>query len=112
MRIVIDLQGAQTESSKRGIGRYSLAIAQAIARHRGEHDVVLGLNGLFPDTIERIRAAFNDLLPQDKIRIFHVPGPVRSCIPKNSARRRRAEMIREAFLADLNPDVVLLTSLD
>ena len=65
MRIVIDLQGAQTESSKRGIGRYSLAIAQAIARHRGEHDVVLGLNGVFPDTIERIRAVFNDLLPQD-----------------------------------------------
>jgi glycosyltransferase involved in cell wall biosynthesis len=111
MRIVIDLQGAQTESSKRGIGRYSLAIAQAIARHRGEHDVVLGLNGLFPDTIERIRAAFNDLLPQDKVRIFEVPGPVRSCISKNSARRRRAEMIREAFLADLNPDMVLLTSL-
>ena len=53
MRIVIDLQGAQTESSKRGIGRYSLAIAQAIARHRGEHEVVLGLNGVFPDTIER-----------------------------------------------------------
>ncbi len=27
MRIVIDLQGAQTESRFRGIGRYSIAIA-------------------------------------------------------------------------------------
>ncbi|QPJ07536.1 hypothetical protein I3U23_08725 [Klebsiella variicola] len=32
MRIVIDLQGAQTESRFRGIGRYSIAIARAIIR--------------------------------------------------------------------------------
>ena len=111
MRIVIDLQGAQTESSKRGIGRYSLSIALAIARHRGEHDVMLALNGLFPDTIEPIRAAFDDLLPQEKIRIFDVPGPVRANHTDNGARRQKAELIREAFLAGLNPDVVLLTSL-
>ena len=33
MRIVIDLQGAQTTGSRfRGIGRYSLALAQGMAR--------------------------------------------------------------------------------
>ena len=30
MRIVIDMQGAQTESRFRGIGRYSLALALAM----------------------------------------------------------------------------------
>ena len=30
MRIVIDMQGAQTESRFRGIGRYSTSLAQAI----------------------------------------------------------------------------------
>jgi hypothetical protein len=68
MRLVIDLQGTQTESHKRGIGRYSLALALTIARNRGEHEIVLALNGRFPDRIEPIRAGFDGLLPQDKIR--------------------------------------------
>ena len=111
MRIVIDLQGAQTESSNRGIGRYSQAIAQAIVRQQREHDVVLALNGLFPDSIEPIRAAFDDLLPQENIRVFDVPGPVRADDPYDAVWRGKAELIREAFLAELKPDVVLLTSL-
>src|SRR5579863_5537253 len=111
MRIVIDLQGAQTESSKRGIGRYSLSIALAIARNRGKHDLIMALNGLLPDTIEPIRAAFDGLLPQDQIRVFDVPGPVRANDPDNEASHRRAELIREAFLAGFDPDAVLLTSL-
>jgi glycosyltransferase involved in cell wall biosynthesis len=111
MRIVIDLQGAQTESHKRGIGRYSLAIAQAIARARHEHDIVLALNGRFRDRNELIRASFDGLLQQDKIRIFDVPGHVRAVDPDTNEWRRKAELIREAFLADLNPDFVLLTSL-
>jgi glycosyltransferase involved in cell wall biosynthesis len=111
MRIVIDLQGAQTESSKRGIGRYSLALAQAITRHRREHDILLALNGRFPDRIESIRASFEHLLPQEKIRIFDVPGPVQGDNSDNRSRRQKAELIREAFLAHLQPDVVLVTSL-
>ena len=111
MRLVIDLQGAQTESHKRGIGRYSLALALALARLRGGHEVVLALNGRFPHRIEAIRASFDGLLPQDQIRIFDVPGPVRADDPLNKGRQRKGELIREAFLASLNPDVVLLTSL-
>jgi glycosyltransferase involved in cell wall biosynthesis len=111
MRLVIDLQGAQTDSQKRGIGRYSLALALALARLRGEHEVVLALNGRFPDRIEPIRASFDGLVPQEQIRIFDVPGPVRADDPHNKGRQRKAELIREAFLASLNPDTVLLTSL-
>jgi glycosyltransferase involved in cell wall biosynthesis len=111
MRLVIDLQGAQTDSHKRGIGRYSLALALALARRRGEHELVLALNGRFPDRIEPIRASFDGLVPQDQIRIFDVPGPVRADDPPNKGRQRKAELIREAFLASLNPDAVLLTSL-
>ncbi|MGQ9670373.1 MAG: hypothetical protein ACUVWY_09430, partial [Desulfosoma sp.] len=62
MRIVIDLQGAQTESRFRGIGRYSLSIAKAIAQNRNDHEILIALSGLFPDTIEPIRAAFDGLL--------------------------------------------------
>jgi len=111
MRIVIDLQGAQTESRFRGIGRYSLSIAQAIARNKGEHEIIIALSSLFPDTIDDIRAAFEGLLPQENIRVWHAPGPVRECESGNEWRREVSEVLREAFLASLHPDVILLTSL-
>lgn len=111
MRIVIDMQGAQTESRFRGIGRYTLSFAQAIVRNGGEHEVIVALSGLFPDTIEPIRAAFNGQLPQENIRVWYAPGPVRECEPGNECRRKVAERIREAFLASLRPDVVHVSSL-
>ncbi len=40
MRIVIDMQGAQTESRFRGIGRYSLSLAKAIVQNRGDHAAI------------------------------------------------------------------------
>ncbi len=111
MRIVIDMQGAQTESRFRGIGRYTLSLAQAIVRNRGEHEILLALNGLLPDTIEPIRAAFDGLLPQTNIHVWHAPGPVRECEPGNDWRRKVAERIREAFFVSLRPDVVHVLSL-
>jgi len=111
MRIVIDMQGAQTESGFRGIGRYTLSLAQAIARNRGEHEIILALNGLFPDTIEPIRAAFDELLLQENIRVWYAPGPVRQCESGNEWRREVAERIREAFLASLRPDVLHVPTL-
>ncbi|ABK14857.1 glycosyltransferase [Methanothrix thermoacetophila] len=111
MRMVIDLQGAQTQSRFRGIGRYSLSIAQAIARNREDHEILIALNGMFPETIEPIRAAFVGLLPPENIRVWYAPGPVRESQPGNDLRRAAAERIREAFLASLEPDVILVTSL-
>lgn len=111
MRIVIDMQGAQTESRYRGIGRYTLSFAQAIVRNRGEHEVFLALSGLFPDTIEPIRAAFDALLPLDNIRVWYAVSPVASINASNDWRRQSAELVREAFLASLKPDVVHVSSL-
>lgn len=110
MRIVIDMQGAQTASRTRGIGRYSLAFAEALVRNRGPHDVFLALNGLFPDTIMPIRNAFASLLPRDRIRVWEAPGPL-AAMDGNAERRARAALIREAFLASLDPDIVHVTSL-
>lgn len=111
MRIVIDMQGAQAANRERGIGRYTMALAQAIAHNRGAHDIILALSGLFPDTIEPIRAAFNGLLPQENIRVWHVPGRVAFADEANQWRRQSAELVREAFLASLKPDVVHVGSL-
>lgn len=111
MRIVIDLQGAQCGSRYRGIGRYSLALAQAMVRNRGDHEVIIALSGLFPETIEPLRAAFDELLPQKNIRVWYAHGPVHAFDSENTWRRHAAELIREAFLASLQPDIVHITSL-
>jgi glycosyltransferase involved in cell wall biosynthesis len=111
MRIVIDMQGAQTESRFRGIGRYTMAFAQAVVKNRGEHEIILALSDLFPDSIEPIRAAFDGFLPQENIRVWHAPGPVMEGHPGNESRREVAELMREAFLASLEPDVIHISSL-
>ncbi|MDD2846444.1 MAG: glycosyltransferase, partial [Rhodoferax sp.] len=111
MRIVIDMQGAQTESRFRGIGRYTLAFAQAVVRNRGEHEVILALSGLFPDTIDTIRAAFGGVLPPENICVWSAPGTVKAERPDNSTRRKVAELVRETFLASLQPDLIHITSL-
>lgn len=111
MRIVIDLQGAQTESRFRGIGRYAMNFAKALARNRDGHEIIIALNALFPDTIGPIRAAFGDILPAGNILVWDAPGPVAERNPANRSRREAAELVRETSFASLNPDIVHLTSL-
>ena len=111
MRIVIDLQGAQSNSRFRGIGRYSTSLAQAIIRNRGEHEVILVLNGLFPDATQFIKNQFADLLPPENIRVWYAPGPVMECQAGTDLRREGAELVREAFIASLQPDIVHISSL-
>jgi glycosyltransferase involved in cell wall biosynthesis/ADP-heptose:LPS heptosyltransferase len=111
MRLVIDLQGAQTGSRYRGIGRYSLSLAKGIASVRGKHEVIVALSDLFPETIDPIRAEFADLLPPECVRIWHAVGPTCEVDSENKQRREISERLREAFLAELRPDVILVTSL-
>lgn len=109
MRIVIDMQGAQGANRLRGIGRYTLALALAIVRQRGEHEVFLVLNGLFEETLDPIRCTFEGLLPPSNIRVWE-PVQTDACVDRAWQRRVR-ELMREAFLATLRPDMVLVTSL-
>ena len=111
MRIVIDMQGAQTRSRFRGIGRYSTAIAQAIAQNSNGHEVWLVLNGRLRDAISAVRAVFEGLIPTERIVVFDVPPLVSSESPTNLWRRRASELIRESFIEELQPDVVYITSL-
>ncbi|SEA73949.1 glycosyltransferase [Variovorax sp. YR216] len=109
MRIVIDLQGAQsTSSGTRGIGRYTSALTQAMARLAGEHEIVLALNGQFPDSIDPIKERLSGLVLAENFRVWQ-SAPL---APESSAGFKRAqEKLYEAFLASLEPDVVFITSL-
>lgn len=111
MRIVVDMQGAQTESRFRGIGRYTMAFTKAIVRNRGNHEVILALSGLFPDTISPIISEFEGLLSQENILVWRTPAQVFEAIPANTARREVAELVYEAFLSSLSPDIIHISSL-
>lgn len=111
MRVVIDMQGLQSESRFRGIGRYTLSFVRAVVRNRGDVEVLLALNGLFPETIDAIRQAFSDILEPAAIRVWSSEGPTCERDGSNAERRENAELVREAFLASLRPDLIHVTSL-
>lgn len=95
----------------RGIGRYSLALALAIVRNRGAHDVHIVVNSGFPDSAAALRNTFGKLLPPSAISSFITPLPAAEGNPDNRWRWLAAERIREHYLASLRPDVVHVSSL-
>ena len=111
MRIVVDLQGAQSTGSRsRGIGRYSLSLALAMAKQKGSHEMFVALNGAFPETIDPIREAFAGLLPADNGVVWQGLTECRSIDTTRSWRRCSSELIRETFLASLAPDIIHVSS--
>lgn len=111
MRILIDLQGAQTESRYRGIGRYSLAFAEHLAKHPRGHEFYYALNSAFPESIEFIRRYLSPWVPNRRFILFKTPTPVASGDLNNEVRRRAAEVIREAFIESMQFDAVHICSI-
>lgn len=109
MRVVIDLQGVQTEALPHEHPAWPFVMA--MARSQGPHELLLCLCGYFPDSIEPIRALLDGVLLQENIRVWHAPVPVRAADAANASRRRATALIRRAFLASLKPDIVVLTGL-
>ncbi|MBV9104949.1 MAG: glycosyltransferase family 4 protein, partial [Verrucomicrobia bacterium] len=87
-------------------------LAQSIAQEAvRKHEIWVALSGRFPDSIEPLRAAFADLIPRDRVRVFELPGPVAEMEPANAWRRQAAELLREKFLIDLRPDVLHVSTM-
>lgn len=111
MRIVIDLQGRQSRDSRyRGIGRYSLSITKAIIRKKMSHEVFVVLTDSFKDTIDEIRKELKEVLPDENIFIW-CGFKNSSFLNSSNTYRKTAELSRELYIKDLNPDVIYVTSL-
>lgn len=112
MRIVLDLQSCQTPGSKnRGIGRYSWSLAEAMISIGRNHEFFVVLNEALGDAAQEVRERLEGLLPAENIRTFSVLTPNDELNDGNGWRRRASQAMREAFIADLNPDAVHVTSL-
>lgn len=104
MRIVIDMQGAQAESLYPGFSSYVLEFVKAVVRSRGDHEVILVLSDLFPETIKTIRAEFVKTLSSENIRLC--------CIRELQALNNLSDVVPVVyldFLKSLQPDVVHFT---
>ena len=106
MRIVIDLQASQSaKNGEREIGRSCLALSRAMVQNCFGHEICIALNGGLPQTVEPLRASFDDLLPQDRVHVWRA-----SALSSDWSARANA-FLYEAFLASLSPDIVLILSL-
>ncbi len=105
MRIVIDMEGIQCALHQRhDCGNNRMAFVEYLCRHRGDHDIILAVNGLHAATIEHLRSVFDGLICKDNLRIWYAT-------PSNGQQGHGWHhpvdiRIRQAFLASLNPDLV------
>jgi glycosyltransferase involved in cell wall biosynthesis len=112
MKILIDMQGAQSIGSRgRGIGRYTQSLVRSLIIYKQQgDDIVLMFSSAFSECIPDILEEMGVELSQEQIKVWHCNSMV-SAIDGTDQERALAELSREAFIAALNPDVVLITSL-
>ncbi len=111
MRIVIDMQGTQTQSRNRGIGRYTLALVRELVRQRGAHEIVLVFNAQFEEGLDSLLAEFEQSLGREHLRLWAAGLPTNWLDTANRSRRDLAEQLYESVIASLEPDILLVTSL-
>jgi len=112
VHIILDLQACQSpEGRRRGVGRYSLALARAMLANPHGHEMTVLLNASMGDSIEYLRGQFDGLLPQSRIVTWDGLAPVSWIDPSTAFRRSASEVLRREVLRRLKPDVVHVASL-
>ncbi|BBQ83222.1 TPA: glycosyltransferase family 4 protein [Kluyvera ascorbata] len=111
MHILIDVQGLQSESKSRGIGRYTLELTRAIILNRGEHRISVLINGLYPiNNINEVKSKLCDILPEHECYIFSGVSPTANRDKNNLYRSKLTQQCRELAIENISPDIVLVSS--
>ena len=111
MKLVIDLQGAQACNSQRGIGRYCKEIVSEICKKSShEIDIHFLINGAFLSEGLFLKNTFKFMVPSSNFHTFF-PCTDKSDVLMSLKDRDRTEVIREALLTKIKPDIVFITSL-
>ena len=111
MKIVLDLQGAQSHSRFRGIGRYTLSMAKAFAAEAGHHELWLALNGRQDESSGSLIEQFSGLIPRGRMLVNELPPDIAGCQPGNHRRMQMAVAAEAGFLAGLQADCIWHSSL-
>ena len=109
MKILIDFQGAQGFGSGRGIGAYTFEFSRGlVALDDSRFEVFLLLNMSIEDGLAELIREVRFFCDRDKILGFFVP---KSSDVKNIGWRSQALINRRSVINQLDPDIVVLTSL-
>lgn len=110
MRIAIDIQGMQTESRFRGIGRYIGSLLDAFAEVNTEHEILLLVNANFLESVMELRSRYSQSNTNFQVLQWH---PFEQATCDSAPTDAESAVSRSLFLAfvdNLNPDVFLCGS--
>ena len=113
MELLLDLQSLLGPARERGLGRYSLELAAALAAHERVTAMGVLLNGGVPSAdLLLARHLIKSRLPEANVHVFDAPWPwIGPSGAFDVQAHRDAEYVRDAFIRDLQPDAVLVCSL-
>ncbi len=111
MKILLDLQGLQSESRSRGIGRLTRMLALAMIAGTDRHRFHVLLSEDLDADLDGVVAAFSAVLPPGRIHTIGPYGRVAEHVAGSAWRARAAALLREAKIATLRPDLVHVGSL-
>lgn len=113
MRILIDMQGAQTPVSKmRGVGVYTNEMVKGLLHNlTSDDEVFLILNGVFVDSCDKIKNDFWGLIAQDHIKIWQQYIKIDAEILGHKSEHDVAEYVKEWYMSQFKPDIVWSTNL-
>lgn len=106
MKIIIDLQGCQTENRFKASGKRIHALTSAFLREAASQDVWLALNSAFHESATELRNEFSDFISKDRILLYDVASPVAQTNPAHAARAAACELAKEHFFGLQNADVI------
>lgn len=109
MRLIFDLYPCQTGSRLRGIGRFTLSLAEGMARLRGTHDMVALANGLFPDSADYLRRNLASALPPGHFASYSYPDLARLGCDDATHASVATSLIHHAYQS-VSPDAVIYTT--
>jgi FkbM family methyltransferase len=111
MKLLIDMFSCQTGSRQRGIGRYSLSLAEELSRLRGRDDMTILANALYPESFEELRQRFIRLLPSGSFLPYYHYALAKSPTQHFSTASRIAETFIEHAYQAVSADFILTPSL-
>jgi glycosyltransferase involved in cell wall biosynthesis len=84
-------------------------LAESMIRNSKDHEFHFFINNKYPDEIAELVSKLCDLVPRSQIHVFSIPSPTAEA--DTCSQANAAELLREAYIAKVNPDVLLITSL-
>lgn len=108
-RLAIDLQSCQTDSRDRGIGRYSLGLAAAIAARSDDLCTTLLLDGVDQDRLRDVRRRLRHEAVPARTATYSYPC-AQQFTDYYPALADGAGLLKSRLVAGLEPDILLSTS--